>query len=56
MDGLMDNSQFFVVLTVFHSYYDDEKMIMKDKLGWNPFYGYKDYRFQLVSNSRPLDQ
>ena len=43
MDGLMDDD-FMSFSTVFQSYQDNSKMIMKGYVQWNLIYGWKDFR------------
>ena len=50
MDGWM-TCDFKSFSTVFQSYQDDGKMIMKGCVQWNPVYGRKDFR--LEQGSRP---
>ena len=47
---------FTSVLTVFHSYQDNEFVIMKDCRQWNPVFNWRDSRLEQVSNTGPLDQ
>ena len=42
--------------TVFQSYQDDGRMIMKGCVQWNPVYDRKDLRLRRGSNPGPLDQ
>ena len=55
MDGWMtcDISSF---LTVFQSYQDDGRMIMKGYVRWNPVYDWKDPRLRQGSNSGPINE
>ena len=43
-DGLMNDVFFLFFSTVFHSYPDDEWMIMKACVQWDPIYDWKDPR------------
>ena len=36
MDGCMDELRFYVRSTIFQSYQDDERLIMKSCVQWNP--------------------
>ena len=54
--ALMDNFEFYVLLTIFQSYQDDRMVIMKGCVPRNPVYGRKDFRLQQLSDSGPLDQ
>ena len=38
------------------SYQDDERVIMKGCVQWNPVYGWKDFHLQWVLDLGPLDQ
>ena len=42
--------------TVFQSYQDDGRMILKGCVQWNPVYGWKDFRLNWDLNPGLLDQ
>ena len=39
----MDDLRFHVLFTVFQLYQDDERLIMKGCVQWNPVYGLEDF-------------
>ena len=47
---------FYVFLTVFQSYLDDGRVIIKGFVQLNLVYNWKDSRLKWVSNPGPLDQ
>ena len=55
MSGRTDNTDFTSYSTVFQSYQDDGKVIIKVCVQWNPVYAWKDFRLQRGSNPWPLD-
>ena len=42
--------------TMFQSYQDNGRVIMKGCVPWNLMYGGKDFHFHCESNAGPLDQ
>ena len=55
MDGLV-SCDFTSFSTVFQSYQDDWRMIMKGSMQWNPRLRSKRFRLELGANTGPLDQ
>ena len=52
----MDELRFYIFLTVFQSYKDDGKVIIKKGcVQWKPVHGMEDFRLKQVSNPGSLD-
>ena len=52
----MDDLWFYTFLSIFKSYKDDGRVIMKGSMQWNPIYIWKDIPIKQESNSVPLGQ